>query len=127
MFLSLRKCDCERIAAFGDQDLFLEACSFLPLCKFDPERVLANAIRSENWDFVRFLAKKYGYDQTTNSLWYAVAGNHTSLLQICFDENLADVKFFFENCYSRHGKTYNFLSSLFPNEDHQILKKKKTQ
>lgn len=119
------------LAAFGDQDLFIQACLIVSNGRFDSEYsevedVLVNGIRSENWDFVRFLAKKYGYNLMTKALWYAVACDHTNLLQICFDENLADVKSCFEHSCSE-SQTYQFLCFLFPGEKTQNIKKRKLQ
>jgi hypothetical protein len=102
-----------RIAAFGDEILFTQASALLATNEeLDTEKILFNAIRSRNWDFVRILAKKYGYEAMTKALWYVVACEHTSLLQICFDESLADVKSCLLEERFSNSHTYQFLRAL---------------
>ncbi len=107
--------DIEKVALYGKKDLF---CNAEQLCSDEilfekQESIFLNAIRSNNWDFVRYLGQKYGAQIIEKTLWYPVSCGFLEWLQICWDEKLANFDVI-RNHQTCSKQTVDFLQRLMP-------------
>ena len=83
-----------KVARYGDQDLFLEAQQLCTekISSAQQEDIFMEALRSKNWDFVRYMSQQYGSKIIQDTLWFPASCGFLEWLQICWDENLADFR-----------------------------------